>query len=138
MALCSGKTKPLTVTTVGTSNFTAERAFLCYGDLATLYCSVKRKAGRQSAWSAICVVLLRKFLSLLLYSPLDLGAFLSSLILYTVGRIPWTGDQPVARPLPPHITTQTQTSMPQVGFEPAIPVFERTKTVDALARAVGH
>jgi hypothetical protein len=33
------------------------------------------------------------------------------------GRTPWTGDQPVARPLPTHRTTQTQnkgkqTSMP--------------------------
>jgi hypothetical protein len=50
------------------------------------------------------------------------------------------GDQPVARPLPTHRTTQTQnkrtqTSMPQVGFEPTIPVFEPTKTVHALARA---
>jgi hypothetical protein len=30
------------------------------------------------------------------------------LILYRVGRTPWTGDQPVARPLPTHRTTQTQ------------------------------
>jgi hypothetical protein len=30
------------------------------------------------------------------------------LILYTVGRTPWTSDQPVARPLPIHRTTQTQ------------------------------
>jgi hypothetical protein len=29
-------------------------------------------------------------------------------IFYTVGRTPWTGDQPVARPLPTHRTTQTQ------------------------------
>jgi hypothetical protein len=40
--------------------------------------------------------------------------------LYAVGRTPWTGDQPVARPLPTHRTTQTQnkrtqTSMPRVG-----------------------
>jgi hypothetical protein len=62
------------------------------------------------------------------------------LILYTVGRTPWTGDQPVARPLPTHGTTQTQnkhiqTSMPLVGFEPTIPAFERAKTVHALDRA---
>jgi hypothetical protein len=49
-------------------------------------------------------------------------------------------DQPVASPLPAHRTTQTQnkrrqTSMPQVGFEPTMPVFERTKTVHALDRA---
>jgi hypothetical protein len=47
------------------------------------------------------------------------------------------GDQPVARPLPAHRTAQTQnkgtqTSMPQVVFEPTIPVFELAKTVYAL------
>jgi hypothetical protein len=36
-----------------------------------------------------------------LYSHLfDLGHFFSSLIVYTVGRNPWPGDQPVARPPP--------------------------------------
>jgi hypothetical protein len=36
-----------------------------------------------------------------MYSPLlGLGRFFSFLILYTVCRTPWTGDQPVARPLP--------------------------------------
>jgi hypothetical protein len=49
-------------------------------------------------------------------------------------------DQPVARPLPAHRTTQTQnkrtqTSMRQVRFEPTIPVFERAKAVYALDRA---
>jgi hypothetical protein len=29
-------------------------------------------------------------------------------LFYTVGRTPWTGDQPVARPLPTYRTTQTQ------------------------------
>jgi hypothetical protein len=61
----------------------------------------------------------------------------SFLIFYTVSRTPWTGDQPVTRPLPIHRTTQTQnkriqTSMPRVGFETTLPVFERTKTVHAL------
>jgi hypothetical protein len=32
----------------------------------------------------------------------------SFLILYTVGRTPWTGDQPVASPLPTHTKTQTE------------------------------
>jgi hypothetical protein len=46
------------------------------------------------------------------------------------------GDQPVARPLPAHGTAQTQnkrtkTSMPQVGYEPTIPVF-------ACLRPRGH
>jgi hypothetical protein len=57
---------------------------------------------------------------------------------YIVGTMPWTGDQPVAMPLPIHRTTQkkcTQTSMPWVGFELTIPVFERAKTVRALNRA---
>jgi hypothetical protein len=68
-----------------------------------------------------------------------LGGFLSFLILYTDGRTPWTGDQPIARPLPTHRTTQTQnkrtqTSMPRVGFEPTIPVFEQEKTVHDLGR----
>jgi hypothetical protein len=53
--------------------------------------------------------------------------------------IPWTGDQHVAMPLPNHRTTQTQnkrtqTTMPRVGFEPTIPVFERAKAVHALDR----
>jgi hypothetical protein len=57
-------------------------------------------------------------------------------ILYTVGRIPWTGDQSVARPLPILRTTQTQnectqTFLPRIGLEPTIPVFERAKTVHA-------
>jgi hypothetical protein len=61
----------------------------------------------------------------------------SFLILYTVGRTPWTGDQPVTRLLPAHRTAQTQskrtqTFMPQVGFEPPIPAFKQMKTVHAL------
>jgi hypothetical protein len=71
---------------------------------------------------------------------LDLGRFFSFLILYSVGRTPWMGDQPVARSLPTHRTTQTQnkctqTFMQQVGLEPTIPAFERAKTVHALERA---
>jgi hypothetical protein len=56
------------------------------------------------------------------------------LILYTVGRTPWTGDQLVARlPLPVH-RTQTQTSMPRVGFEPTIIALERAERVHGLDR----
>jgi hypothetical protein len=36
---------------------------------------------------------------------LDLGRFFQFLTLYTVGRTPWMGDQPVARPLPTNRTT---------------------------------
>jgi hypothetical protein len=79
-------------------------------------------------------------LYLWLYSPLDLGRFFSFIILYTVGSAPWTGDQPLVRPLPTHRTIQTQneckqTSMPREGFEPKTPVFERAKAVHALDRA---
>jgi hypothetical protein len=56
------------------------------------------------------------------------------------------GDQPVAKPPLSHRTTQTQnkrtqTSMPCVGFELTLPVFERAKTVHALycaATVIGH
>jgi hypothetical protein len=41
------------------------------------------------------------------------AAFFSFLILYTVGKSPWMEDQPVARPLPTHRTTQTQNKRTQ-------------------------
>jgi hypothetical protein len=68
-----------------------------------------------------------------------LAAFSVSWSFYTVGRTPWTEDQPVARPLPAHRTAQTQhkhtqTSMSWGGFGPKIPVFKRAKTVHALER----
>jgi hypothetical protein len=74
-----------------------------------------------------------------LYSPCGSWPLFQFPNLYTIGRIPWTGDQPVARPLPTHRTTQThnkrtQPSMPRVRFEPTIPVFERAKSVHALDR----
>jgi hypothetical protein len=61
-------------------------------------------------------------------------------LFYTVGRPPRTGNQPVAKPLPTHKATKTQnkrthTSMPRVGFEPTIKMFERTMMVHALDRA---
>jgi hypothetical protein len=91
---------------------------------------------------SVCLpVSLSLSLYLWLYSPLlGLGRFFSFLIFYRVGRTPWKGDQPVTRPLPAHRTAQTQnkstqTSMPRVGLEPAIPVSERTKTVHAVDRA---
>jgi hypothetical protein len=37
--------------------------------------------------------------------PWPLFQFLN---MYTVGRTPWTGDQPVVRPLPAYKTAQTQ------------------------------
>jgi hypothetical protein len=72
-----------------------------------------------------------------LYSSCGAWPLFQFLNLYTVGRNPWTVDQPVARPLPTHRTTQThnkltETSMPRVGFEPTIPILERAKTFHAL------
>jgi hypothetical protein len=52
---------------------------------------------------------------------------------YTGGRTPWTGDEPVVRPL----TTQDNTNRANaeiVGFEPTIPVFQRARAVHALDR----
>jgi hypothetical protein len=46
-----------------------------------------------------------------------LGAHFNFLILYTVGRTPCTGDQPVAWPLRTHRTTQTQYKSIYPGFE---------------------
>jgi hypothetical protein len=78
-----------------------------------------------------------------LYNPLfDLHLFSSFLIFFIADRTLWTGDQPFARSLPTHRTTQTQnihtqTSIPQVAFEPTIPVFERAKTLDCAATVIG-
>jgi hypothetical protein len=65
-----------------------------------------------------CLPSVSDYLSIYLYSPSwGLGRFFSFLILYTFGGTPWTGNQPVVRPLPTHRTSQTQnkrtrTSMP--------------------------
>jgi hypothetical protein len=51
------------------------------------------------------------------------------------------GDQPIARPLPTHRTTQTQnkrkhqTFMPEAGFEPTITASEGAKRVHASNRS---
>jgi hypothetical protein len=51
---------------------------------------------------------------LYLYSFLfDLGRFFNFLIFFRVGTTRWTGDQPVARPLPTYRTTQTQNKCTQ-------------------------
>jgi hypothetical protein len=57
---------------------------------------------------------------------LGLGLSFSFLILYTVGKTPLTGDQPLARPLPTQ-NKHTQTSMPSVGFESTISVLEQRR-----------
>jgi hypothetical protein len=80
------------------------------------------------------------YLSMALQPFVGSWPLFSLLIFYIVVRTPWTGDQPVGRLLPAHRTTQTQnkrkqTTMPQVGFEPTIPAFERAKTVYVLDHA---
>jgi hypothetical protein len=50
---------------------------------------------------------------------------------YAFGRIHWMGDRPTARPLPTHDNTP-QTCMPQAGFEPTIPMFERCNIAHLL------
>jgi hypothetical protein len=81
-----------------------------------------------------------RWFALWLCSPV--AAFSVSMVFHTVGRTPWTGGQPVARPQHTQRTIQTQnkrtqTSMPLVVFEPTIPVFERAKTGSCL-RPRGH
>jgi hypothetical protein len=53
----------------------------------------------------------------------------------TVGRSSWTGDQPIARPLP--IQTQNKHGHPCLEWDskPTISEFKRAKTVHALDRA---
>jgi hypothetical protein len=69
--------------------------------------------------------------------------FFSFVILYTVGRTSWMGDQPVARLLPTHRTTQTQNKHTDFhalsGIRNHDPSVKRAKTVHAvhaLVRAV--
>jgi hypothetical protein len=92
------------------------------------YCPLKvaafRRADHPSKESyRLCIYL---SIYLWLYSSLlDIGHIFSFLIFYTVGRTAWTGDQPVARPLPAHRTAETknkrtETSMSQVRFESTI------------------
>jgi hypothetical protein len=59
---------------------------------------------------------------------LGFGRLFSLLILYTVGRTPWMGNQSVTRPLSTYKETQAQIKhkqifMSRVGFEPTISVF---------------
>jgi hypothetical protein len=87
--------------------------------------------------SSVCLSI---YVSIYPQSCWTLVAFSVSRSFYTVGSTPWTRDQHAARQLPTHRTgqtqnTPTQTSMPQVRFEPTVLVFERTKTVHALDHA---
>jgi hypothetical protein len=64
-----------------------------------------------------CAIIIIIIIIIIITLQSFVGHFFSFLILYTVGKTPWTGDQPIARPLPTHRTTQRkhkrrQTSMP--------------------------
>jgi hypothetical protein len=63
-------------------------------------------------------------------NPWNASFHFSFLIL--VGRTPWTGDQPVARPLPTHKHRIDATYMPWVGFESTILMFELAKIFNSL------
>jgi hypothetical protein len=61
---------------------------------------------------------------------------------FTDGRTPWTSDQPVARPLSKHRSTQTQNKQIHIlnihalcEIRTTIPVSELAKTVNALDRS---
>jgi hypothetical protein len=59
-------------------------------------------------------------------------------ILQTVGRTPWTGDQPIVRPLRIQHNTNTdgsRTFISRVGFEPTNPGFDRAKAFLVLDQA---
>jgi hypothetical protein len=76
---------------------------------------------------------------------LGLGLFFSFLVLYTVGRTPCTGDQPVARPLPTHRTTHTikphntdnHTLSGIRTHNPSIRASENSSSLDRAATVVG-
>jgi hypothetical protein len=81
----------------------------------------------------------RVCLSMALQPFVDLSRFFSFLFLYTVGRLlgRWISPSQGRYLLTEQHKhrTNAHTSMPRVGFEPTIPVFERAKTVHALDRA---
>jgi hypothetical protein len=64
----------------------------------------------EASLSVTCSAIVKlRALLLCLHSPLlALGRVFSFLVLYTVGRTPWAGDQPFARPLPTHNNTNTE------------------------------
>jgi hypothetical protein len=70
-------------------------------------------------------------------SSLDLGRFFRFLILYTVGRTPWTGDYPVARPLPTNRTnahTNIHVSSGIRTYDPSVRASENSSCL----RPRGH
>jgi hypothetical protein len=63
------------------------------------------------------------------------------LILYTVGRTPWTGDQSVARPLPAHRTAQTQNKLTAIDASSGIRTHDPSVSAgedSSCLRSRGH
>jgi len=68
--------------------------------------------------------------------PVPVQNFRTYESIWTFGKIPWTGDRPDAKPLPTQYNTTQKTRIHiHAGFELAIPVYERSKTVHALDSA---
>jgi hypothetical protein len=68
-----------------------------------------------------------------LYSPCGPWSLFQFLDLYTVGRTPWMGDQPIARPLPTHRINAQRHPCLESDSKPRSQ-HSRAKTVHALDR----
>jgi hypothetical protein len=85
-------------------------------------------------------------LALWLYNNLDLSRFFSSLAFYTDGRTPWTGDQPVARPIPANNNTNTinaqNTDIHVLSgirtHDPSVRAGEEVYALDRTATMIGY
>jgi hypothetical protein len=105
-------------------------SILCFDSTYNLNCSLFLRASHQ-------VSFIHQWFYRHVLGP---GHFFSFVILYTVGRTPWTEAESATRRLPTHRIAQTQNkhthkSMPRVLFETTTTLFERAKTVHALDRA---
>jgi hypothetical protein len=69
------------------------------------------------------------FIHSFIHSSVALQPLFQFLELYAVGSTPWTGDQPVARPLPTRRTTQTEQTHTDIH------VSSRIRTHDPSVRA---
>jgi hypothetical protein len=85
-----------------------------------------------------CLNLLSLSLCLWFYSPLDIGHFVSFLILCTVGWTPWTGDQPAAKPLPTHRINAHNTDIYALSGIRAHGISVRTGKECSCFRPRGH
>jgi flagellar basal body-associated protein FliL len=103
---------------------------------------VYREATKHVSKQCIIIIIIIIIITIIINGStahfLGLGRFFSFLILYTTGRTPLTGDQPIARSLLSTHTgqhkqnTRTQTPMPRVELQPMEPAFERAETVHAV------